>query len=92
LESAPGVILIKAGVNGGFGEEGSVALFLRTGTTGGVDAPTVTDEKKNRLGHPARITHRGQKSRVDLSRHLASVRMAKTWGLRFLRKKRRIVL
>jgi hypothetical protein len=91
LESAPGVISVKAIVDGGFGEKGGVALFFGTGAAGGVDAPTVANQKKNRLGHPARIMERREKSRVELSQHLASGRMAKSWGLRFLRKKRRIV-
>jgi hypothetical protein len=91
LKSAPGVILVEAVMDRGFGEKGGVALFFGTGAAGRIDAPAVTDEKKNGLGHPIRITQRGDKSRVDLSRHWASNRMAKTWRLRFLRKKRRIV-
>jgi len=91
LETAPWVDLVKTIMDRGFGEEGSVALLLCTVPTGGINAPTIANEKKNWLGHLNRVAQRGEKSRVDLSQRWASVGMAKSWGLRFLRKKRRIL-
>ena len=91
LESAPRIVLVKAVMHGGFGKQGGVPLLFGSISASWIDTPAITDKEKNGLGHPARITQRGEESRVDLSRHLASDRMAKTWGLRFLRKKRTIV-
>ena len=91
LESAPGIVLIETVVDRCFGEEGGIALFLRTGAAGGIDAPTVTNEEKNGSRHRERVTQQVAKSRVDLSQLLASARRAESWGLRFLRKKRTIL-
>ena len=91
LESAPGIVLIETIVDRGLGEEGGIALFLRTDAAGGIDAPTVTNEEKNGSRHRERVTQRVAKSRVDLSQLLASARRAVSWGLRFLRKKRTIL-
>jgi len=44
LESAPGVVLVKTVVDGGFSEEGSVTLLFGTGASGGINAPSISNQ------------------------------------------------
>jgi hypothetical protein len=51
LKAGAGVFTVETIVNRSVGEEGGVALLFSPSFTGGVDPPTITDQKENGLLH-----------------------------------------
>ena len=51
LQTGHRVLAVELIVDRGGGQEGGVSLFFGARASGGVDAPTVSDEQKDRLFH-----------------------------------------